>query len=117
MRTERLQRDGRATGGGGRGGGGGTGRGAKWLKAQREITGHRGDIATYRSIREASLVVGLTTKRYNCPRDLSVGGVVRPGKGAGKGGGEEEIEKDAYDAIRKLRHALCGTEGNSVIEI
>lgn len=48
--------------------------GAKWSKAQREITGHRGDIATYRSIREASLVVGITTKRYNCPGDLSMGG-------------------------------------------
>lgn len=49
----------------------GVNQGAKWLKAQREITGHRGDIATYRSIREASLVVGITTKRYNCPGDLS----------------------------------------------
>jgi len=28
------------------------GRRTKWLKAQREITGHQDDIATYRSMRE-----------------------------------------------------------------
>jgi len=42
-------------------------RAIKWLKAQREITGHRSDIATHRSRREISS--WLTTKRYNCPND------------------------------------------------
>lgn len=45
------------------------GRRTKWLKAQREITGHQDDIATYRSIRE------------------------REREGGGEGGSEREKEK------------------------
>jgi len=54
------------------------GRWVKWLKAQREITSYRNDIATYWLIRErergkTSSMLWITTKRYNCPSNLSMG--------------------------------------------